>query len=109
MDPWEMRKGPFWSPSRAWSLAILVSEILFSSRFAGPYQYEQKVAGYMLAPSILGALCIWFPEQLGGFKGYVGLGRYVDQETQGDVLYYFGWAALVLPFCIWLLTKLMAG
>jgi hypothetical protein len=109
MDPWEMRKAPFWSPSRAWSLAILVVEIWSTSRLAGPYRFEHETAGYALAPSILGVLCIWFPQQLGRFKGYVSMGRYVDRETPEELLYYAGWAALVLPFCLWMLMNWVAG
>jgi len=108
-DPWGMPKGPFWSASRVWSLVVFILEWGLASRFLGAEQFQQRVASYSLAPSILGLMCIWFPEQLSRFRGYVGLGRFVDRETPEEILFYAGWIALFVPFGLWLLTKLAAG
>jgi hypothetical protein len=108
-DPWEVPKGPFWTPSRYWSLAILILETLVGSLLVGPERFEQRALSYVAGPSILGLICIWFPEELSQFRGYVGLGRYVDRGTPEQVLFVAGWVALLLPFVFWLLLKLSVG
>jgi len=109
MDPWEMRPERFWKLSWISSLAIFCVELWLALRLAGHYQFERRVAGYAIAPSFVGLLCIWFPEQLGSFRGYVGIGRYVDQTTPQTVLYYAGWGALILPFALWVLMSWVAA
>ncbi len=48
------------------------------------------VAGCVLIPLLL----IWFPDELGSFKGYVR-GGYINRETPGCVLAAVGWVLLV--------------
>ena len=108
-DPWEMPKGPFWTPARLYSLVILIAEFLLASLLVGPDRFDRRIAGYITTPSIVGLLCIWFPEQLSTFRGYVGLGRFVDRETPEELLFYAGWVALLLPFLLWLVLRFSAG
>jgi hypothetical protein len=39
---------------------------------------------------------IWFPEELGGFTGYVSRGGNIDTETPPAVVTFLGWLFLVL-------------
>jgi hypothetical protein len=56
------------------------------------------VAAFVLIPLVL----IWFPDELGSFKGLVR-GGYIDRETPGCVLAAAGWALLVgVPLALFL-------
>jgi len=47
---------------------------------------------------------IWFPEELGAFKGYVGRGGNIDTETPPFLVSFMGWFILVgLPVLFYLL------
>lgn len=39
---------------------------------------------------------IWFPEELGGFTGYVSRGGNIDTETPPGIVTFLGWLILVL-------------
>lgn len=49
---------------------------------------------------------IWFPEEVGGFTGYVSRGGTIDAETPPALVSFIGWLLLVglptLAFCSWL-------
>jgi hypothetical protein len=38
---------------------------------------------------------IWFPDEIGGFTGFVGHGDYVDKETPPILVTFMGWFFLV--------------
>jgi hypothetical protein len=48
---------------------------------------------------------IWFPEELGSFKGYVGRGGNIDTETHPILVSIMGWLILVgLPVLLYFLS-----
>lgn len=54
----------------------------------------------LLLPMVL----IWFPDEIGGFTGYVGHGAHVDTETPSFLVSAAGWIFLVgVPAAIYLL------
>ena len=38
---------------------------------------------------------IWFPEEIGGFTGYVGRGGDIDSETPPILILFIGWLFLI--------------
>ena len=38
---------------------------------------------------------IWFPEEIGGFTGYVSRGGHIDTETPPALVSFMGWLFLV--------------
>ena len=109
IDPIEIPDPPFWTPSRFCSVVILAAEVRLASLFVGVQQFDPKVTTYVLAPSLLGMLCIWFPEQLSRLREYVGLDRQVlDSDEPRELVYYAGWIVLLLPFLLWMVTNLHA-
>jgi hypothetical protein len=50
--------------------------------------------------------CIWFPEQLGSYTGYVGRGGDIDTETPPGLVSAMGWFFLIgYPVLIYFLAK----
>jgi hypothetical protein len=47
------------------------------------------------AVSIVPLVLIWFPEELGAFKGYVGRGGNINKETPPFLVSLMGWFFLI--------------
>jgi len=105
-DWWLMPKEPFWTPSRLISGLIFIFVAAASIAFTEDARksmgldsnYLSRLPGRtVLGPAFVGVLCIWFPAALGGMIG----GR-VNQETPGEVLYWFGWVMLIVTGILFL-------
>lgn len=107
IDPLEIPKAPFWTPSRFCSVVILAAEFRLASLFVGAEQFDPKIASFVLAPSLVGMLCIWFPRQLSRLGQNAGL-EVVERRAHVELLYYAGWIVLFLPFLLWMLLNLSA-
>lgn len=61
---------------------------------------------FMLGIQLLFPLAlIWFPDAIGGMTGYFMGGRYIDRESPGVFVSFFGWLILVgVPVIGWLMA-----
>jgi hypothetical protein len=60
----------------------------------------------VIVPLMLPLALIWFPEQLGSFRGYVGRGGYIDNDTPSFLVSILGWFFLVgLPVLFYFLWR----
>jgi len=50
-----------------------------------------RLCVYLLIPLAL----IWFPDELGGFTGYIGRGGNIDTPSPSILISFFGWLFLV--------------
>ena len=90
-----MPKGPFWTWRRVSSGLVFIGVQLAAAGFL--LDVPDEVAGKVLAPAILGLLCVWFSDALGGFTGRYSFSPGISRETRAVVIYWFGWFLLVLP------------
>jgi len=106
IDPFEIPKAPFWTPSRFCSVVILAAEFRLASLLVGADQFDPRIASFVLLPCLMGMLCIWFPEQLSRLRQQVGgLQQLLEARARKELLYYAGWIVLFLPFLVWMLLN----
>jgi hypothetical protein len=105
IDPMEIPKAPFWTVSRFCSVVILAAEFRLASLLVGAEPFDPKIASYVLAPSFIGMLCIWFPKELNRLREYVGGEQVAESRSPQELLYYAGWIVLLLPFLLWMLLN----
>jgi hypothetical protein len=73
------------------SLMIALGYIAANIIHFGFTRVALAIAIALLMPLAL----IWFPEEIGGFTGFVGHGRYIDEETPPFMVTIIGWFFLV--------------
>lgn len=79
--------------SRIISLIISISYIVIVF-FIGNSSDWLRVLGFVIFP----LACIWFGDELGGYKGFV---RFIPvRQTPGCFIRFIGWVLLLLPSII---------
>jgi len=86
--------------SKIVALLIAVAYMACIVTAGGDDQIEVVLKGGFALAFILAL--IWFPEEIGSIKGYVGRGGYINRETPGCMVSAMGWLLLVgLPLGMW--------
>jgi hypothetical protein len=88
--------------SRALSLLLAVAYVIAASLDSG-----QKTAIQTSALLLLPLACIWFPQTLASYTGFIGRGQYIDRESSPIMVWFLGWVLILLPFIIFGLEYLM--
>jgi hypothetical protein len=78
--------------ARVASLAVTLAYVV-SAYFLIGWVRAIEVAGCALLP----LACIWFPDAMGSYTGFVGVGRFVSEESSGPGIFFMGWVVLLLP------------
>jgi len=83
----------YWDRSRVFSLIIACSYIILVF-FMGDQGDCLRVFSFVIFP----LACIWFGDELGGYKGFVRL--IPVRQTPGCFIRFIGWFLLLLPIIV---------
>lgn len=75
-------------------IAAVLIAICYAVAIVANAGFTKQAAGALLLLVPLGL--IWFPEELGGYTGYVSRGSTIDAETPPFIVAGMGWLILVL-------------
>jgi len=90
--------------SKSRLLSLVVAGIYILIAYFGGRAVE-GFTGILGISLILGLLCIWFGDELGGMVGYLGHGR-ITSRTPGEIVRFVGWLLLaLLPIIGYILHK----
>ena len=78
--------------SRTISIVIAVACLIFYSCVGGLEGFL-KVAAFL----VISLCCIWFPDAMGSYTGWVGRGH-ITRTTPAGIVFFLGWAFLLIPF-----------
>src|SRR5437899_3091533 len=88
--------------ARTASLVVVAAYLLAAGIFSG------WTDGLMfIIVMLLPLACIWFPDALGTYTGFVGLSGFIGQESSGRGVFIVGWVVLFLFIAIWAILVLL--
>lgn len=84
-------------------LALLIAVAYMACIFAATDDGDLPEIAFKGTFALLFVLAlIWFPEEIGSIKGYVGRGGFINRETPGCMVSTMGWLLLVgVPLVLW--------
>jgi hypothetical protein len=95
-------------PKTRWSLSRLLSTCICLVYVAGAYLYADiKTTIEVIMFCVLPMGCIWFPEALGDYIGFVGSGRFITEASPAGAVAFMGWVVLLLPVIAYVVVRLM--
>ncbi len=85
-------------PKSGWSLSRILSTTVSVVYIVGAYLHADikttiEVSMFCVLP--LG--CIWFPQALGDYLGFVSSGRFITEASPAGGVAFMGWVLLLLP------------
>ena len=95
-------------PKTNWSLSRVLSTAICIAYIVGAYSHaNMKTTIEVMMFCVLPMGCIWFPEPLGDYVGFVSSGRFITEASPAGAVAFMGWVLLLLPVAGYVVVRLM--
>src|SRR5262245_20932893 len=95
-------------PRSRWSLSRVLSTSICLAYVVGAYlETNVKTTIEVIMFCALPMGCIWFPQAMGDYVGFVGSGRFITAASPAAAVAFMGWVVLLLPVIAYVVVRLM--
>ena len=86
----------------------MLSTAICIAYIVGAYSHaNMKTTIEVMMFCVLPMGCIWFPEPLGDYVGFVSSGRFITEASPAGAVAFMGWVLLLLPVAGYVVVRLM--